>query len=198
MKRVFDILVSLLLLLILLPVFFLIILLIRLVIGSPVFFKQRRPGLNGEIFEILKFRTMSDLRDSSGELLPDDRRMTRLGAILRSTSLDELPELWNVLKGEMSLVGPRPLLEEYLELYSEDQMKRHLVRPGITGLAQVGGRNAISWDEKFALDLFYVYNHSIKMDLGILFKTIFKVLQRSGISKEGEVTYPKFTGSKKS
>jgi lipopolysaccharide/colanic/teichoic acid biosynthesis glycosyltransferase len=139
---------------------------------------------------------MKDAFDSKGDPLPDSERLTKFGKFLRSTSLDELPELWNVLKGEMSIVGPRPLLVEYLELYSEEQKKRHLVRPGITGLAQVSGRNAISWDEKFALDLSYVKNHSLKMDLIIILKTIYKVILRSEISGQGEVTYPKFTGSK--
>jgi len=197
MKRLFDILVSSFLLLILSPLLVILIFAVRFILGTPVFFRQKRPGLNGKIFEIVKFRTMKDLRDSNGEMLSDQDRMTKFGAFLRSTSMDELPELWNVLKGEMSIVGPRPLLVEYLELYNEEQNKRHLVRPGITGLAQVSGRNAISWDEKFALDLFYVNNHSMKMDMVILIKTVFKVLGRSGISQAGEATYPKFEGTKK-
>jgi lipopolysaccharide/colanic/teichoic acid biosynthesis glycosyltransferase len=196
MKRLFDIIVSIILLAFFMPVLIILIVIVKFNMGSPVLFRQERPGLNGKIFEIVKFRTMKDAFDSKGDPLPDSERLTKFGKFLRSTSLDELPELWNVLKGEMSIVGPRPLLVEYLELYSEEQKKRHLVRPGITGLAQVSGRNAISWDEKFALDLSYVKNHSLKMDLIIILKTIYKVILRSEISGQGEVTYPKFTGSK--
>lgn len=196
MKRLFDIVVSFILLAFFMPVLIILAVIVRFNMGSPVLFRQKRPGLNGNIFEIVKFRTMKDAFDSKGDPLPDSERLTKFGKFLRSTSLDELPELWNVLKGEMSIVGPRPLLVEYLELYSEEQKKRHLVRPGITGLAQVTGRNAISWDEKFALDLCYVKNHSLKMDLLIILKTIYKVILRSEISGQGEVTYPKFTGSR--
>jgi lipopolysaccharide/colanic/teichoic acid biosynthesis glycosyltransferase len=166
--------------------------LIRVVEGPPVFFRQMRPGYKGRPFELMKFRTMSDARDESGELLPDDRRIGRLGGFLRRTSLDELPEMINVVRGEMSLVGPRPLLMEYLGRYSPEQSRRHDVPPGITGWAQVNGRNALSWDDKFALDIWYVDNHSVALDLKILGKTIGKVLSREGISAEGHATMPKF------
>jgi sugar transferase EpsL len=166
--------------------------LIRLVEGPPVFFRQTRPGYKGRPFELMKFRTMSDARDESGELLPDGQRIGRLGGFLRKTSLDELPEMISVLKGEMSLVGPRPLLMEYLGRYSPEQGRRHDVPPGITGWAQVNGRNALSWDDKFALDVWYVDNHSVTLDIKILFKTIGQVLRRDGISAEGHATMPKF------
>jgi lipopolysaccharide/colanic/teichoic acid biosynthesis glycosyltransferase len=169
---------------------------IRILDGAPVFFRQRRPGLHGEPFALLKFRTMSEERDESGELLPDADRITPTGAMLRRTSLDELPELLNVLRGEMSLVGPRPLLMEYLDHYSEDQARRHDVPPGITGWAQVNGRNALTWDEKFELDLWYVENHSIALDLRILAMTVGQVVSRRGISAEGHATMPKFGDSK--
>jgi sugar transferase EpsL len=170
-------------------------LLVRVRLGSPVLFKQVRPGLHGELFEMLKFRTMTDERDAQGKLLPDERRLTEFGRWLRSTSLDELPELWNVLKGEMSLVGPRPLLVEYLPRYSRFQARRHEVRPGITGWAQINGRNAISWDEKFKLDVWYVDNLSLRLDLQILAATVAKVFRRDGISAEGEATMPRFMGT---
>ena len=164
-------------------------------LGSPVLFKQTRPGLNGKPFEMIKFRTMKDAADKDGNLLPDSERLTPFGQKLRSTSIDELPELWNVVKGDMSLVGPRPLLMEYLPLYSKEQARRHDVRPGITGYAQVNGRNAIGWDEKFALDAWYVDNQSLWLDIKILAKTVKQVVIKDGISAEGEATMPKFTGS---
>lgn len=164
-------------------------------LGSPVLFKQTRPGLNGKPFEMIKFRTMKDATDSDGNLLPDSERLTPFGQKLRSTSIDELPELWNVLKGDMSLVGPRPLLMEYLPLYNSEQARRHNVRPGVTGYAQVNGRNAISWEQKFALDTWYVDNQSLWLDFKILAKTVKQVLIKDGISAEGEATMSKFTGS---
>ena len=164
-------------------------------LGSPVFFKQTRPGLNGKPFEMIKFRTMKDGMDKEGNLLPDSERLTPFGQKLRSTSLDELPELWNVLKGDMSLVGPRPLLMEYLPLYNSEQARRHNVRPGVTGYAQVNGRNAISWEQKFALDTWYVDNQSLWLDIKILVKTVKQVLIKDGISADGEATMSKFTGS---
>jgi lipopolysaccharide/colanic/teichoic acid biosynthesis glycosyltransferase len=168
---------------------------IRRKLGKPVFFIQDRPGLNGKPFKMVKFRTMTDARGADGQLLPDSLRLTPFGRWLRATSLDELPELWNVLKGEMSLVGPRPLLMDYLPLYSAQQFRRHEVRPGITGWAQVNGRNAISWEDKFALDVWYVDNLSLWLDLRILWRTARKVLMRDGISAAGEATMAKFTGS---
>ena len=164
-------------------------------LGSPVLFKQTRPGLNGKPFEMIKFRTMKDATDSDGNLLPDSERLTPFGQKLRSTSIDELPELWNVLKGDMSLVGPRPLLMEYLPLYNSEQARRHNVRPGVTGYAQVNGRNAISWEQKFALDTWYVDNQSLWLDFKILAKTVKQVLIKDGISAEGEATMSKFTGN---
>lgn len=164
-------------------------------LGSPVLFKQTRPGLNGKPFEMIKFRTMKDATDSDGNLLPDSERLTPFGQKLRSTSIDELPELWNVLKGDMSLVGPRPLLLEYLPLYNSEQARRHNVRPGVTGYAQVNGRNAISWEQKFALDTWYVDNQSLWLDFKILAKTVKQVLIKDGISAEGEATMSKFTGN---
>lgn len=196
MKRIFDVCGALLALCALLPVIVAVAILVRLKLGSPVLFRQIRPGMDGAPFEMVKFRTMLDRVDNSGKALPDDQRMTRFGSFLRSASLDELPELWNVLKGEMSLVGPRPLLMEYLPLYSAEQYRRHNVRPGVTGWAQVNGRNAISWEEKFKLDVWYVDNRSFWLDLKILFLTIKKVLFRDGISGEGEVTMSRFTGSR--
>ena len=168
---------------------------VRRKLGSPVFFRQTRPGLKGKLFEMVKFRTMTDERGPDGQLLPDKDRLTPFGRGLRASSLDELPELWNVLKGEMSLVGPRPLLVEYLPLYTPEQARRHEVRPGITGWAQVNGRNAISWEEKFKLDAWYVDNQSLWLDLKILWLTVKKVLVRDGISAQGDATMPKFTGS---
>jgi lipopolysaccharide/colanic/teichoic acid biosynthesis glycosyltransferase len=193
-KRIVDVLGALLGLLLLSPLLVILMLLIRTHLGAPVFFRQVRPGLHGRHFHMIKFRTMRDATDHLGYSLPDEQRMTRLGRFLRSTSLDELPELWNVLKGDMSLVGPRPLLVEYLSLYSPEQARRHEVRPGITGWAQVNGRNALSWDEKFRLDVWYVDNQSLWLDIKILLLTVKKVLIREGISAEGEATMSKFKG----
>lgn len=195
MKRAFDIVVSLGLLLVLLVPLLVIFLLILARMGRPVFFLQRRPGLGGRPFELVKFRTMTSSRGRDGRLLADSERLVPLGRFLRSSSLDELPELWNVLKGEMSLVGPRPLLMDYLPLYTAEQARRHEVRPGITGWAQVNGRNALSWDEKFELDVWYVENRSFLLDIRILWATAFKVLGREGINAVGEATMPRFTGS---
>lgn len=194
-KRLFDVVVSAMGLLLLSPIIAVVAWQVRRKLGSPVFFRQVRPGLNGKPFEMVKFRTMRDAVDALGNPLPDSERLTPFGAFLRSTSLDELPELWNVLKGEMSLVGPRPLLMEYLPLYSAEQYRRHEVRPGVTGWAQVNGRNALSWEEKFKLDVWYVDNRSFWLDLKILLLTIKKVFIREGISGEGEATMSKFTGS---
>lgn len=195
-KRMFDICMALIGLLVLSPVIIYVALAIRKKIGAPVFFRQMRPGLNGKIFEMVKFRTMGNLCDASGNLLPDGQRLTPFGRFLRSSSLDELPELWNVLKGDMSLVGPRPLLVEYLPLYNEAQAMRHNARPGVTGWAQVNGRNAISWEQKFELDLWYVENQSFFLDLKIIFMTIKKVIVKDGINSVGEDTASKFKGTK--
>lgn len=189
MKRVFDVLLAGVALVLLSPVILTVALLVRLNLGSPVLFTQVRPGLNGQPFAMVKFRSML-LGD-----LPDDQRLTAFGKRLRSTSLDELPELWNVLSGDMSIVGPRPLLMEYLPLYSREQARRHEVRPGLTGWAQVNGRNALTWDEKFRLDVWYVDNRTLWLDLKIIARTVLAVLTRKGISAEGEVTMPRFTGS---
>ena len=170
-------------------------LLVRFKLGTPIFFIQSRPGKGGKVFKMIKFRSMRDTMDKNGKPLPDDKRLTRFGKLLRSSSLDELPGLINVLKGDMSLVGPRPLLVEYLPRYNERQLKRHNVRPGITGWAQVNGRNAISWEQKFELDVWYVENCTLLLDVKILFMTVLKVLKRSDISSEGSVTMDKFTGS---
>ncbi len=195
-KRLFDIVASGLALLLVLPLAMAIALLVRQKLGSPVLFRQTRPGLGGKGFQMVKFRTMLDVTDEHGAPLPDDQRITAFGNFLRATSLDELPELWNVFKGDMSLVGPRPLLMEYLPLYSPEQFRRHEVRPGVTGWAQINGRNAISWDDKFKLDVWYVENQSFWLDLKILLITVKKVLVRDGISGEGEVTVSKFKGNK--
>jgi lipopolysaccharide/colanic/teichoic acid biosynthesis glycosyltransferase len=196
MKRLFDVLIaSIALILLALPLLCLAYL-IRQKLGSPVLFKQVRPGLRGQPFTMHKFRSMTDERGMTGELLPDAQRLTSFGAKLRSTSLDELPGLWSVLKGDMSLVGPRPLLVEYLPLYDLEQARRHDVRPGITGWAQVNGRNAISWEDKFKLDVWYVDNQSLWLDIKILWLTVRKVLVRDGISADGEATMIKFTGNK--
>ena len=195
MKRLFDLLVALLALLLLALPLLLLMWLIRRKLGSPVFFRQVRPGLDGMPFEMVKFRTMTDARGPDGALLPDADRLTPFGRFLRASSLDELPELWNVLKGEMSLVGPRPLLMEYLPLYSPQQYRRHEVRPGVTGWAQVNGRNAISWEEKFALDVWYVEHQSFGLDVKILLLTVKKVFIKDGISAAGDATMPKFTGN---
>jgi len=194
-KRVFDIAVATIMLALLLPIMALTAVLVWRKLGSPVLFVQVRPGLNGQSFNMVKFRTMRETVSASGDLLTDAERMTVFGGFLRSTSLDELPGLFNVLRGDMSLVGPRPLLMEYLPLYSTAQFRRHEVRPGITGWAQVNGRNAISWDEKFKLDVWYVDNRSMLLDLKILFMTIKSVLIREGVSHEGNVTMPKFDGN---
>ncbi|UCJ15197.1 sugar transferase [Pseudomonas sp. MM211] len=197
MKRLVDIALALIGLIALSPVILLVAISIRRRLGAPIFFSQIRPGLGGRPFKMVKFRTMLDAFDTDGKLLPDSQRMTRFGSFLRSSSLDELPELWNVLKGDMSLVGPRPLLMEYLSLYDSCQYRRHEVRPGITGWAQINGRNALNWEKKFELDVWYVDNRSFRLDMKILFLTVKKVLWRDGISAEGEVTMSKFTGSKK-
>lgn len=194
-KRFFDIVVAAILIIIFAPFLLIIFALIWLKLGSPVLFSQTRPGYLGLPFNVYKFRTMRNTVDSVGNLLPDSDRLTSFGIFLRSTSLDELPSLWNVLKGEMSLVGPRPLLMEYLPLYNEHQNRRHDVRPGITGWAQVNGRNAISWDEKFSLDVWYVENQSFYLDIKILFLTFKKVLARNDIAESGEATMSKFTGN---
>lgn len=195
MKRLFDLVVASLALLFLAVPLLALAWLIRRKLGSPVLFRQVRPGLNGKPFTMVKFRTMTDERGPDGALLPDAQRLTPFGRFLRSSSLDELPELWNVLRGEMSLVGPRPLLMEYLPLYTPQQARRHEARPGITGWAQVNGRNAISWKDKFALDVGYVDNQSFWLDIKILWMTVRKVLVRDGISAAGEATMSKFTGS---
>lgn len=195
-KRLFDILYSTLALILLSPVILIVAYNIQRKLGSPVLFSQDRPGKNGTIFKMIKFRTMKDAYDPNGKPLPDSERMTSFGKLLRSTSLDELPGLWNVLKGDMSLVGPRPLLVEYLPLYSKEQARRHNVRPGITGWAQVNGRNAISWEEKFKLDCFYVDNQSFWLDIKILFKTVKKVITRDGITQKNHVTSGPFLGEK--
>ncbi len=192
--RIFNFIAALLLLIVLFPVLIIIAILVRFNFGGKVLFHQERPGLCGRPFFMYKFRSMTDKRDEDGNLLPDDLRLTKFGKFLRSTSLDELPELINVLRGEMNLVGPRPLLMEYLPLYSTEQARRHEVRPGITGWAQVNGRNAISWEEKFKLDVWYVDNHSILLDLRILWMTFISILKREGISQEGHATMEKFTG----
>ena len=194
-KRIFDITAASAALVVLSPVYATVAYKVKKNLGSPVLFRQTRPGLNGEPFEMIKFRTMKDAVDASGNPLPDSERLTPFGQMLRSSSLDELPELWNVVKGDMSLVGPRPLLMEYLPLYNEEQSRRHLARPGITGYAQVNGRNAIGWDEKFKLDTWYVDNQSLWLDIKILFKTVKKVLVKDGISEDGEATMSKFMGS---
>lgn len=195
MKRLFDLVVAILLLALLAPVFVVLALLVRVRLGAPVIFVQQRPGKDGRGFRMMKFRTMTDARNAGGELLPDADRLTAFGLWLRATSLDELPELINVLKGDMSLVGPRPLLMEYLPLYSPDQARRHEVRPGITGWAQVNGRNAISWEEKLALDVWYVDNRSLWLDIQILWRTVAKVSRAEGISQTGQATVQKFTGT---
>jgi sugar transferase EpsL len=195
MKRLFDFIVSLIALVALSPVIFITALLIRWKIGSPVVFKQPRPGFHERAFHVYKFRSMTDERDENGDLLSDDVRLTSFGKIMRKFSLDELPQLWNVLKGDMSFVGPRPLLMEYLDLYDDRQKKRHDVRPGITGWAQVNGRNAISWEQKFEYDVWYVENQSFWLDIKILFLTVMKVFKSEGISQDGQATMTKFKGS---
>ena len=196
-KRLFDVVVALVLLLLTLPLMVLLVVLIRYKMGSPVIFRQIRPGLGQRPFMMVKFRTMLNVFDSSGESLPDEKRMTALGRFLRATSLDELPELWNVLKGDMSLVGPRPLLMEYLPLYSKEQQRRHEVRPGVTGWAQVNGRNNLSWPERFRMDVWYVENQSFWLDLKILLMTVKKVFLREDINQSGHATAEKFKGNDK-
>ena len=195
-KRILDIILSLIALIILLPLLILISILVRIKLGSPVFFRQLRPGKNEKIFGILKFRTMTDERDESGNLLSDDIRLTKFGQFLRSTSIDELPELLNILKGDMSIVGPRPLLVQYLERYTEEQKHRHDVKPGLTGLAQVNGRNGIAWDEKFKYDIEYAKNVTFYGDCKIILQTVMKVFGREGISSATSVTMEEFKGNK--
>ena len=197
LKRVFDLGVALFALTLLAPLLLLVALLIRLKLGRPVLFAQTRPGLAGKPFEFYKFRTMTDARDTAGELLPDAARLTPLGELMRKSSLDELPQLVNVIKGDMSLVGPRPLLMEYLPLYSERQARRHAVRPGITGWAQVNGRNALGWEERFELDLWYVEHQSFRLDLKIIALTAWRMLRPQGIAQPGQATMSKFTGSQR-
>ena len=195
-KRLLDIIIASIALVLLSPLYFYVAYKVKKNLGSPVLFRQVRPGLHGKPFEMIKFRTMKDALDEQGNPLPDSERLTPFGKMLRSTSLDEMPELWNVIKGDMSVVGPRPLLMEYLTLYNKEQAKRHDVRPGMTGHAQVNGRNAISWEEKFKLDTWYVENQSIWLDFKIMLKTVQKVIAKDDISAEGEATMTRFIGSK--
>ncbi len=194
-KRVFDMICSLTALIVFAPLIIAVYLVVLRKIGSPVFYRSVRPGRHAKLFKMVKFRSMSTAKDQNGKLLPDAERLSGFGQFLRKTSLDELPELWNVLKGDMSLVGPRPLLTEYLPLYSETQARRHEMRPGITGWAQINGRNAISWEQKFKLDVWYVDNQNLWLDIKIIAKTIFIVIKSDGVSAEGEATMPKFKGS---
>lgn len=194
-KRLFDIILSLISIILLSPIMLIIFFLIKRKLGSPAIFKQRRPGMQGKIFTMYKFRSMIDLKDENGELLPDEDRLTNFGVLIRKTSLDELPELLNILKGDMSFVGPRPLLVRYLDRYTEQQARRHEVKPGLTGWAQINGRNELSWEEKFSLDVWYVDNWTLSLDLKILFLTLWKVLQRSGINAAGEATMSEFKGN---
>jgi lipopolysaccharide/colanic/teichoic acid biosynthesis glycosyltransferase len=196
MKRIFDLVVTCFGLPFLLPIFIIVAVLVRLKFGYPIFFRQSRPGKGGCVFNMIKFRTMLNIYNINGILLPDNDRLTKFGKFLRSTSLDELPSLWSVLKGDMSLVGPRPLLVEYLQLYSTEQARRHEVKPGLTGWAQINGRNAINWDEKFKLDVWYVDNQSIWLDIKVLFLTVITVITRYGITGNDSVTMTKFKGSK--
>ena len=196
LKRLLDIIIASIALILLSPLYAFVAYKVKKNLGSPVLFRQVRPGLNGKPFEMIKFRTMKDAVDAQGNLLPDSERLTPFGKMLRSTSLDEMPELWNVIKGEMSVVGPRPLLMEYLPLYNAEQAKRHNLRPGMTGHAQVNGRNAIGWEEKFKLDTWYVENQSTVLDFKIMLKTVQKVISKDDISAEGEATMTKFTGTK--
>ena len=197
MKRLFDTVLILLSLPLLLPLYWIVAWLVRSKLGAPILFRQIRPGKDAKPFEMIKFRTMTDERDSNGELLSDSVRLTKFGQFLRSSSLDELPELWNVVKGEMSLVGPRPLLMEYITFYSPEQARRHAMRPGVSGWAQVNGRNAISWEEKFKLDVWYVDNRSFWLDIKVICLTLKKVIVRDGISADGEATMSKFKGTSK-
>lgn len=197
LKRLLDIIIASVALILLSPLYLYVAYKVRKNLGSPVIFRQVRPGLNGKPFEMIKFRTMTDERDEQGNLLPNEQRLPKFGKMLRATSLDEMPELWNVIKGDMSIVGPRPLLMDYLPLYNEGQAKRHNVRPGMTGHAQVNGRNAISWEKKFELDTWYVENQSIWLDFKIMFQTVKKVLVKEGINQSEEVTMTRFLGNKK-
>lgn len=194
-KRIMDILLSFLGLILLSPIFLIVSIIVYMKLGRPIFFIQERPGQHGEIFKMIKFRTMLNIKDKYGELLPNEKRLTKFGKFLRSTSLDELPELINVLKGDMSLVGPRPLLVEYLPLYNEYQARRHEMKPGLTGLAQVNGRNSLTWEEKFKYDVWYVDNFSLLLDVQIIIKTIIKVLKRENINQNENVTMTKFQGT---
>ena len=196
LKRLLDIIIASIALILLFPLYFYVAYKVRKNLGSPVIFRQVRPGLHGRPFEMIKFRTMTDERDAEGNLLPNEQRLPKFGKMLRATSLDEMPELWNVIKGDMSIVGPRPLLMDYLPLYNEEQAKRHNVRPGMTGYAQVNGRNSISWEEKFKLDTWYIENQSIWLDFKIMFQTVKKVLVKEGINQSEEVTMTRFTGNK--
>lgn len=197
LKRLLDIIIASIALILLSPLYFYVAHKVKKNLGSPVLFRQIRPGLHGKPFEMIKFRSMKDVVDAQGNLLPDSERLTPFGKMLRSSSLDEMPELWNVIKGDMSIVGPRPLLMEYLPLYNQEQAKRHLVRPGMTGHAQVNGRNAISWEEKFKLDTWYVENQSVWLDFKIMLKTVKKVLAKDDINAENDATMPKFNGNEK-
>lgn len=197
LKRLLDIVIASIALILLSPLYFYVAYKVKKNLGSPVLFRQVRPGLHGKPFEMIKFRTMKDATDAQGNPLPDSERLTPFGKMLRSTSLDEMPELWNVIKGDMSIVGPRPLLMEYLPLYNKEQAKRHDVRPGMTGHAQVNGRNAIGWDEKFKLDTWYVENQSLWLDFKIMLQTVKKVIAKDDINEVGEATMSKFTGSEK-
>lgn len=194
-KRLFDVTIALMVLVLASPILLVTAVLVRLRLGSPILFTQQRPGHHGRPFTLIKFRTMTDQRDAHGQLLPDADRLPQFGRFLRATSLDELPELWNVLKGEMSLVGPRPLLMEYIPRYTPAQMRRHEARPGITGWAQVNGRNALSWEEKFAFDVWYVDNHNLWLDLKIIWMTLRQVIKRDGINQPGEATMKPFEGT---
>ncbi|MCX0336959.1 sugar transferase [Acinetobacter radioresistens] len=195
-KRLLDIIIASFALIILSPLYLYVAYKVRKKLGSPVIFRQVRPGLYGKPFEMIKFRTMTDERDAQGNLLPNEQRLPKFGKILRATSLDEMPELWNVIKGDMSIVGPRPLLMDYLPLYNVEQAKRHNVRPGMTGYAQVNGRNSISWEEKFKLDTWYVENQSIWLDFKIMFQTVKKVIIKEGINQSDEIIMTRFTGNK--
>lgn len=195
LKRALDFFSAVLLLVILSPILLILWALVSVKLGKPALFRQSRPGKDGKLFTLVKFRTMTAETDAHGDLLPDSQRLTRFGRFLRSTSLDELPELWNVIRGDMSFVGPRPLLEAYISLYSPTQGRRHEVRPGITGLAQVKGRNALSWQEKFGLDVWYVDNRTFRLDMAILWWTVASVFRREGVSAEGSATMPPFTGN---
>lgn len=197
LKRLLDIIIASIALILLSPLYFYVAHKVKKNLGSPVLFRQVRPGLHGKPFEMIKFRSMKDAVDAQGNPLPDSERLTPFGKMLRSSSLDEMPELWNVIKGDMSIVGPRPLIMEYLPLYNQEQAKRHLVRPGMTGHAQVNGRNAISWEEKFKLDTWYVENQSVWLDFKIMLKTVKKVLAKDDINAENDATMPKFNGNEK-